>query len=131
MAPIRLLGELKTGRLSLRVVDASIPGFLVKKRIPVGGGWCDVAVTFLVSFDSDIFPHAAGTFVNKPMSKKKLAIENSGLVEFDSTQSAVARDRWYGPSCRSVSASRAAAVMANIFELFSSSPTLSYAQSIQ
>jgi hypothetical protein len=36
----------------------------------VGGGSSDVAVTFLLLFDSDIFPHAAGNFANKPISKK-------------------------------------------------------------
>jgi hypothetical protein len=35
------------------------PGFFVKKRIPVGGGWSDDVVTFFVSFHSEVFPHEA------------------------------------------------------------------------
>lgn len=46
-------------RVCCKVVYQTIPGFFVKKRIPVGGGWSDAVVTFFVSFDSEVIPRGA------------------------------------------------------------------------
>jgi hypothetical protein len=39
--------------------NRQFPGFFVKKKLPVGGGWSDDVITFFVSFDSGVFPHGA------------------------------------------------------------------------
>jgi hypothetical protein len=81
------------------------------------------------------FPARGWNFRQQAEVQKKLALETSGLEEFDSTQSAVPKDRRYDPSCIDYVVGRfdhqAATVMANILELLSSSPTPSSAQSIQ
>jgi hypothetical protein len=41
----------------------------------VGGGWSDSVVTFLVSFDSEVFPHGADK-IAKTLRPKKSAAEN-------------------------------------------------------
>jgi hypothetical protein len=57
---------------SIGLIDKNrqFPGFFVKKRLPVGGGWSDDVVTFFVYFDSEVFPTQAETFATKSRSEK-------------------------------------------------------------
>jgi hypothetical protein len=56
--------------ISFKDKNSQFPGFVVKKGIPVGGGWSDDVVTFFVSFDSEVFPHGAERIDKTSRSEK-------------------------------------------------------------